>query len=275
MCSLLPSMQIARERPGLNLLPDGRVLITGGETQAEILEPSDADACGYVIRFSKGKSYARHIDHTAISLGNGSGDVILFGGRTSVIERFDSRTEAFTLSRARLPKVLDDQAAAVLYDGRILLAGGQEVWNNLCVSQTWIYNPAEESLTVGPLLKPTAKTIDGKVLVGNGQLRGASDIKAVDLYGYDAQRRGRYILLCGGEDDPGKNGGDKVLDFAMVYDAQRGELIEVGPMLSGHDDFEAVLLKPVDTNAAAQVLIIAGYGMGDVCHGLCELFSWQ
>jgi hypothetical protein len=275
MCSLLPSMQIAREHPRLNLLPDGRVLITGSETQAEILAPSDTAACGYVIRFSKGKSYTKHTDHVAISLSDGSGDVMLFGGRTTTIERFDCRTETFSLSRARLPKVLDDQAAAVLYDGRILLAGGQEVWNNLCISDTWLYNPADDSLIAGPLLKPTAKTADGKIPGGNRQLRGASDVAAVDLFGYDAQKRGRYILLCGGEDDPGKNGSDRVLDFAMVYDAEHGKLIEVGPMLSGHDDFEAVLLKPVDTNAAAQVLIIAGYGMGDVCHGRCELFSWR
>jgi hypothetical protein len=97
---------------------------------------------------------------------------------------------------------------------------------------------------------------------------------AVDLFTGDGNRGGRYFLICGGEDDPGTGSGpDVILDSAWVYDAPKGDLINVGPMKGGHDDFAAVYLPPAASSARA--LIIAGHGPGDSFSADCEIFSWK
>ena len=191
------------------------------------------------------------------------GSVLLVGGRVTILDRFDPCTETFTRCKARLPVVLDDQAAALLYDGTVLLAGGQEVYSNRCISETWIYDPEADTLAVGPGLSASSK----------GQPQpGSADLAGVDLFAHDPQRRGRYVLLCGGEYDPGRGDEpDIVLDFAQVYDAANRRLIDVGPMGSGHDDFAAVALTgPADL---ATALIIGGYVDGDVFASHCEIFT--
>ena len=265
---LLLSMAEARKNPRLNLLPDGRVLITGEKEQAEIVEPAkpisgkDPDV-SFVVRATLGKSKVKHSDHAVVTLADGA--VLLIGGRTTRIERFDPKTETFELCRSRLPKVLDDQTAVVLYNGKVFLAGGQEVYTNRCVNQTWFYDPTADILTEGPRLNPTA--------AGKAQ-RGTSDMCAVDLFTGDGNRGGRYFLICGGEDDPGTGSGpDVILDSAWVYDAPKGDLINVGPMKGGHDDFAAVYLPPAASSARA--LIIAGHGPGDSFSADCEIFSWK
>ena len=97
----------------------------------------------------------------------------------------------------------------------------------------------------------------------------------VDLFANDKSLAGRYILLCGGEWDPGKKSGapDIVLDAAQVYNARANRLIDVGPMRYAHDDFAAVPL-PASPDAA-KVLIIGGYGARDKMQSACEIFSWK
>ena len=88
----------------------------------------------------------------------------------------------------------------------------------------------------------------------------------------DEKRRGRYILLCGGEFDPGKGKGpDTVLDWAVIFDAQRETLIDVGPMRHAHDDFAAAPLPPAGDDGRA--LIIGGFGPKDSFLPYCEIFS--
>ena len=260
---ILPNMSVGRKRPCLNLLSEGRVLITGREKQADILLPSKTSSSGFVVRPSIGKSMVKHSQHVTISLQDGS--VLLFGGRNTLIERFDPNSETFRRCRSRLPKVYDDQTATLLYDGKVLLAGGQEVYSNRCVNQTWLYDPVADVLIEGPRLNPG--------FAGASEL-GVSDMAAVDLFGHEPNGRGRYILLCGGEYDPGNDGGaDVVLDSAWVYDAQKSQLIEVGPMLNAHDDFAAALLPW--QSGTVRALIIAGHGPHDSLQANCEIFHWR
>lgn len=260
---VVASLAAPRARPCLNILSGGRILVTGGSKIAEIIVPAGQTPGSYRIRQAAGETRFLHADHAAVSLADGS--VFLVGGRVRGIERFDPETETFTACSARLPTVLDDQSATLLYNGTVLLAGGQEVYSNRCVSQTWIYDPGTDVLTAGPSLSPASK--------GQSQ-KGAADMATVDLFDGDPNESGRYILLCGGEYDPGRGGEpDVVLDFAQVYDAANNRLINVGPMLNGHDDFAAAHLPA--PAGWARALIIAGYGEGDTFQSKCEIFSWR
>jgi len=257
MFELVGFMAVPRSRACLNLLPASKVLITGGHKTAEIVEPSPESPCGYCIRELTEKTVFRHDDHTATTLADGA--VLLAAGRTKAIERFDPVSETFTACKAKLPSVLDDQAAFLLYDGKVFLAGGQEIYSNKSVGQTWIYDPEADTLTEGPKLHSSAAGAD---------FAGAADLMGVDLFAYDRQRRGRYIFICGGEYDPGKDKEDVVLDSAAIYDAVGNRLIDVGPMLYGHDEF-AIAALPVE-DGRVRVLIMAGYGPGDSFQTNCE-----
>ena len=249
-------------QPCLNLLPGGdSVMITGNTRRPEIIKKTES---GYTVRPTKGICSAKHTNHAAVTLNNGS--IILLGGRTKMIERFDPRTELFSASKARLPQLIDDQAAILLFNGKILLAGGQEIYSNQCLAQTWLYDPLKDTLSLGPVLNATAQ---------KKRQPGASDIMAVDLFAGDPRRQGRTILLCGGEYDPGRDNHtpDVTLDSAWIYNAQTRQLTNVGPMLHPHDDFAAAYLPAQSDYARA--LIIAGHGPNDSFQSNCEVFHWR
>ena len=259
---VLGNMAQGRLRPCLNLLADSKVLITGENKQAEIIEPSQPSKTGYLIRPTRGKTRYNHSDHTAITLADGS--VLLIGGRCAYLEQFENKNETFFVCEAQLPKIIDDQAAILLYDGKVLLAGGQEIITNISVGQSWIYDPKSDRISEGPFLKSAGAPA--------GQT-GAADMQAVDLFGDDPKLSGRYILLAGGEYDFGiADQPDEVLRTAWVYNAVEKRLIDVGPMLKAHDDFAATPL-PGAANLG-QALIIGGYGPGDTFQSECEIFYY-
>ena len=262
---------LPRHRPCLNLLSAGGVLITGNHQQAEIIEPPSDASDQYTIRTIATQMKFRHISHTSVSLNDGS--VLLIGGRTTGLERFEPESETFLACRARLPKMLDDQAAILLANGKVLIAGGQNYYTNRCVAECWLFDPDLDRLEIAGFLSPTS--------AGVAQL-GAADLKVIDLFAQDPRGKGRFILLCGGEYDPGKGGeSDAILDFAQVYDARENTFIDVGPMLWPHDEFALAALPaalPGTLGAdpgLATVLIIAGHGPGDSFTDHCELFTWR
>ena len=260
MFDLLPPMEAERRNPRMNLLPGGRILITGWTRYGEILEPSEDGPGGYAIRRTQGTMRVRHVDHAGVSLNDGS--VLLITGLNRRLERYDPVTDQFTLSKNALPEVYDDQAAALLYDGRVFISGGQEVYSNRCTNRTWFYDPNTDYLAEGPEL-PMGKGIGGA--------RGVSDMMVVDLFAQDPARKGRYFLLCGGEDDPGRGDeADIILDQAWLFDAFRRRVVEVGPMITAHDDFAAVYLPPQE--GWVRALIIAGHGPNDSFQRNCEIF---
>ena len=254
-------MRKARARPRLNLLADGRVLISGDSRQCEIFERVDG-ACN--IRFLETSTHDYHKDHAAVTLADGS--VLLVGGRGAGIERFEPASETYIKCKARLPEVIDDQAAMLLFNGKVLLAGGQRVYSMDSVDATWLYDPQADRLEDGPKLMPRFR---------GEPVAGAADVVAVDLFSDDVEKWGRFILLCGGEYDPGREGKGKdvVLDFACVYDVEGNRLMDAGRMLHERDEFAGVALPPADGDA--RVLLIGGYKSGDKVQSTCELFWWQ
>lgn len=257
-------MALPRRWPVSNLLSNERVLISGGSRQCEIIEPDPNQPDRYRVRILADQTSTLHDEHSSVRLADGS--VLLIGGRGPGFDRFDPVTETFQKCQARLPGVIDDMAAALLYDGRVLIAGGQNVYNSESVAQTWLYDPARDTLTEGRKLNPSAK--------GRPQ-SGAADMMIVDLFATDDTRWGRTFLLCGGEYDPGEksNDPDVILDSAWLYDAVQNRWTDVGPMNAVHDEFAAVGLE--STVGQACVLIIGGYGSSDTFHSDCEVFYFH
>jgi len=265
----IASLRYRRIRPRLNLLDDNRVLITGHQRKPEIFQHDPKSPTGFTSRLLKQSSRNSHSNHNALNLPDGS--ILLAGGGYGAFERFHPEPETFSICQARFPTAIDDQAAAPLFNGKILLAGGQEIGPTTSVGQTWLYDPQSDQLQSGPALtvkmqnKPNAEPVI---------LNGVSDLQAIDLFASDSRLRGRYIFLCGGEYDAGKNGQqDIVLDCAWIYDAGNNRLIDVGPMLYPHDEFALAPLPAQD--GQAKVLIIGGHGAGDSFQSHCEIFTFR
>ncbi len=260
---LVGDMVKSRSGPVLTVIDDQRVLVTGGPFDAEIIEVPGAVDEKHPVRVLESKLRYRHDEHVCVrTLG---GEIVIVGGRTSGIEHFDGASETFYASKARLPRVLDDFVALLLYDGRILLAGGQDIYTMQSVNTIFIYDAVKQELTAGPTFVATAEGVAQP---------GAADMKAVDLYEGDAEKWGRYIFLAGGEYDPGKGGkgGDVILDSAFIYNAVDNTIVSVGPMNYQHDEFAAASL-PVDVNGDRRALIVGGYGPHDKVEAFCEIFS--
>ena len=263
------SLRYRRSRPRLNLLKQNRVLITGHHRKPEIFQPDPKSPTGFISRLLKQSSRYSHSNHNALNLPDGS--ILLAAGGYGAFERFHPDSKTFSTCKARLPTAIDDQAAAILFNEKILLAGGQKFGPTISIGQSWIYDPQTDQLQSGPALtvklrnKPNAEPVI---------LNGVSDLQAIDLFALDSHLRGRYIFLCGGEYDAGKNGQqDIVLDCAWVYDAVRNRLIDVGPMFYPHDEFALAPLSAPKNQA--RVLIIGGYGADDSFQSHCEIFSFQ
>ena len=255
-CKIVSQMQTARRHPVLNLIDDNTVLITGDFSQPEIVEIDDNNVC--VIRNTANKMCYPRIEQSAVKMSDNR--VCLISGRRKSIEIFDPETETFSLSKIRFKAFYDDQAAAALYDDRILIVGGQNIYGNKCSCQSWIFNPKDDSLIEGVTLTPTA---DGKIRFG------ISDLQIVDL-GASSEKPGELFLLCGGEDDPGK-GKDVPLDSAWLYNARSDKFVDVGPMIYPHDDFRMEMLPEKD--GKLRVLIIGGHSTGDKITDKCEIFQ--
>jgi len=132
-----------------NRLPDGRVLIVGGNgapVSAEIYDPATETFS------ATGDLNARHDFHTVTLLPDGT--VLIAGGNgqepgsnatsTDVAELYDPATGTFSLT-GRLNSPRTGAAAALLPDGRVLIAGGTRAtdgFGHAPTSSAELYNPA-------------------------------------------------------------------------------------------------------------------------------------
>ncbi len=143
-------MRLPRDRPTATLLPDGTVLIAGGQNgagepdQAELFDPRTE-----TFILLPGKMLAPRMAHAAVSLP--SGRVLLAGGwsvplaaTTGSAELFDSKTLTFIPAPA-LPEGAHDQALIVFPSGTVLVAGGKQAGGgretSLASGYTWQPGP--------------------------------------------------------------------------------------------------------------------------------------
>jgi len=124
-------MAFARDRPTATLLPDGTVLVAGGQNgagepaQAELFDPKTE-----TFTLLPSLLVSPRMAHSAAALPDGS--VLLSGGwsvplaaTTGSVERYDPKTQTFTAQPA-VPAGSHDQVLLVFPSGLALVAGGKK-----------------------------------------------------------------------------------------------------------------------------------------------------
>jgi Kelch motif/Galactose oxidase, central domain len=226
-------MSTRRESHTATLLPDGRVLIVGGEDSvgdavatAELYDPKAGT-------FSPtGPMATPRAFHTATLLADGR--VLIAGGNAGTwsydgpflasAEIYNPRTGAFSPTGSMAtPRAW--HTATLLADGRVLVAGGENHRTDLASAE--IYNPKTGKFT------PTGSMAVGRVYHAAALL---SD--------------GRVLVAGGGSD----YSGGKFLSSAEIYNPQTGTWTATGSMADQRNLLTATLL----TNG--QVLVAGGFG---------------
>jgi len=125
-------MAVPRDRPTASLLPDGTVLIAGGQNdavgphQCEIFDPRTEQFTTIATHLTTAR-----MAHSAVALPDGR--VLLAGGwcsdikaTTGSVEIYDPAAQSFTTAPA-LPQSGHDLALLAFPDGQVLAAGGKQV----------------------------------------------------------------------------------------------------------------------------------------------------
>jgi N-acetylneuraminic acid mutarotase len=190
------TMATPRVLAGASLLPDGRVLVTGGSNEAaahasaEIWDPVSAS-----FSAAASMSVARFA-HTSTTLLDGR--VLVTGGNASTdsplpttsAALYDPATNTWSATGSLLQR-RQTHTAVLLGDGRVLVVGGDEGIGNTFVGTTLCqaYDPvtgafsAVASTSVPRAQHASARLLDGRVLVvgGNSNATG-SQIHAAEVY---------------------------------------------------------------------------------------------
>jgi murein DD-endopeptidase MepM/ murein hydrolase activator NlpD len=214
------SMSSRRSRHSATLLPDGRVLIAGGEdfgqnaylSSAEIYDPATG-------KFSPTGSMGKVRGYQTATLLSG-GRVLIAGGANNdgplpSAELFDPAQGRFSstgsLAVARLL-----HTATLLRDGRVLLAGGSDGAAELASAE--LYDPATGSFSqVGAMAVP--RWAGAATLLQDGR-----------------------VLVTGGS-GPAANGGTAPVASAEIYDPATGKFSPTGSMTTVRYLHTATLLR--------------------------------
>ncbi|WP_170320019.1 Kelch repeat-containing protein [Polyangium spumosum] len=172
------SMGEARKLFAAAPLPDGRVLVAGGEQSGidyldsvEFYDPSSGTwSSGPALNHQRSQ-------HTATVLA--SGNILVAGGEASgskptVAEVFDASINAW-IPTAPLNVPRYNHAAVGLSDGRVLVVGGQSAFDSATLGSSETFDPATGSWTFGsdlqtPRYSHTATLLQsGDILVAGGR----------------------------------------------------------------------------------------------------------
>jgi WD40 repeat protein len=258
------SMAVARmDGSTATRLPDGRVLVAGGEDQsstllssAEIYDPTTG------LFSSTGSMTVARWGHTATLLPNGQ--VLIAGGQNSAgtlssTELFDPTDGTFYVA-ASMTTRRAGQTATSLPDGRVLLVGGDPTCvNGHPIASAEIYDPktGKFKATGSPITARVAQTAialaNGSVLLlgGNASCTQEEPLASAELFDpktatfvrtgsmsvtRDTQSAARLadgrVLVAGGDDSS-----------AELYDPTSGTFSGTGSTLSPFDSASATTLQ--------------------------------
>ena len=275
----------ARAHHTATLLPNGKVLVAGGDngagntfTSAELYDPASG------IWTATGSLHKDRSDHTATLLSDGR--VLVVGGRKffyalTEAELYDPATGIWTPTGS-LAIRRRNHTATLLTDGKVLVAGGSQESpsgsGDYSVGSAELYDPATGTWTAtGNLVTArdghTATLLpSGKVLVAGGQGSAffySTALSSAELYdpasgtwtstGDMATARGFHtatllpgdkVLVAGGY----SNGFNRHLTSAEVYNSAAATWTFAGTMVAAHAEHTATLLPD------NKVLVAGGFG---------------
>lgn len=213
-----PAMTTARAGHSATMLPDGRVLIVGGN-RWQVFDPTDDQWSANTLLQRSRKNHAAILlaDHA----GPGLHRVLVVGGSGTgpdTIELIDPDGPSSALLSSTLAIGVDDLAATRLDDGMILIVGGQSLATGDTVTDTYLFDPTTDDLTPAPAPPGLPDGVSDHLLIGDG----------------------RYAFLFGGEQQVA--GVDTELDASAVFDRAVGDWISSTAMTFVHDDFTAARL---------------------------------
>jgi hypothetical protein len=170
------------------LMPDGKVLVTGGVdlptggpvTSAELYDPTTETWS------ATGSMGTPRAGHTATLLPDG-GVIVAGGGFTASVELYDPATGTWSATGS-MGTPRQTHTATLLRDGRVLVAGGwQFAGSGGLLASAELYNPATGTWTATASMDtPHAGTAtllpDGKVLVQDGTPDESISDFAAELY---------------------------------------------------------------------------------------------
>ncbi len=300
------NMTAARQLHAATLLPNGKVLITGGQTTgsaylntAELYDPSggtNGTFAAVAVNMTAPRS-----SQIATLLPNGK--VLITGGETTGVtylssaELFDpalGTNGTFTAVAVSMTSMRGYHKAILLPNGLVLITGGLSN-SSTVVNTAELYNPAAGTngtftatgvMTTARAVHTATLLPNGKVLVAGG-LNFGGYLNTMDLFDPAAGTNGTFspatsnligpfafhtatllpsgkVLIAGGND----SGGDK--NAAQLYDQASGAQqfsSTSGPMTAARQDHASTLLSN------GKVLLTGGYATATNVTATAELYD--
>jgi len=290
-------MVTGRREHNATLLTNGKVLVTGGNrpdlpfgvlASAELYDPVAGNWTG------TGSLTTARADHTATLLPNGK--VLVAGGFQSTLrdhmtytylnsaEIYDSPPGAWSPTGS-MSTVRSDHTATLLPNGKVLVAGGFNLYYLNYLTTAELYDPAAGtwtgtgSMATGHFGHTATLLPNSKVLVTGGV---GDDSKSAEIYnpaagtwtGTGSMATARYwhtatllangkVLVAGGRTD-GYN--YAVTARAALYDPAAGTWTNTGSMVTARFDHTATLLPN------GQVLVVGGRSESGILNS-AELYN--
>lgn len=178
-------LNIARKAHTATTLPDGRVLIAGGENSTGQVEYSELyDPVARTFSLSAMLNISR-ADHTATKLADGR--ILIIGGHDrdgslKSAELFDSGTNAFSLGPT-LTRARSGHTATILTDGKILIAGGDsEGTAEIFDPASMNFTPVEARLAEPRSSHSAVLLKSGLVLIAGGLSPDGGELRSAELF---------------------------------------------------------------------------------------------
>ncbi len=273
------SMTTDRSNAAAVLLPDGRVLITGGTGGAAQANSVLSTAELYDLRtgtFSNASPmFLGRSHHAAVLLKDGC--VLISGGLTSSgstneSEVYDPSTNAWTIV-SPMVAARSGHTATPLQDGRVLIAGGSGFGASGATLE--VFDPSTSSFSLAGVLTASRRDhassllADGRVLISGG-FDGKAVLNSTEIYDprtknvipgpslatprmahTSTRLLNGQVLIVGG------NNGSSDLTFSEIFEPASGAFASTGSLHSARSRHQAFLLP--DNNGVLVVDGTAGF----------------
>ncbi len=203
-------LNVGRTRASATVLPNGKVLIAGGQTQTTVLPSAELydPASDSFTTTGMPMSVAR-TRHGATLLNNGTvliaGGVDANGDALDSAEIYDPKSDTFTTLANHMTTARSDFGAVLLEGGQVLLVGGTDSQSNTLASAE-LYDPASMSFTEtsAPMNFDRADPVATLVATGEVLVTGGLDSKLKNLPTSDIYDPQRQIFFVGGQMSSGR-----------------------------------------------------------------------